>query len=268
MDAERRRWLEKVTDAAKRAFADIEDDRQHDELDRSLSQLRRRLAAELESDVDERLVRALQVQLEQRDQVLRSGARRVGWKLGLGERERIEDEIAVGHLTSDTCLRGGSAYAADDSAAVLFADAEVAVRLGSDVDSRTSVAATQGAIAGYAVALEICDVKHPPDDPEAVVAGNVFHRAVAFGSFESAPPDEPTAARLIVNGRTRATGQVGFDVAERVDAAARVLAGVGERLCAGDRVITGLVVNVPVSRGDEVVADMGRLGRVALSIGA
>ena len=77
-----------------------------------------------------------------------------------------------------------------------------------------------------------------------------------------------TTARLIVNGRTRATGQVGFDVTERVDAAARVLAGVGERLCAGDRVITGLVVNVPVGRGDEVVADMGRLGRVALSIGA
>jgi hypothetical protein len=35
---------------------------------------------------------------------------------------------------------------------------------------------------------------------------------------------------------------------------------------AGDRIITGLVVQVPVTSGDEVAADMGVLGRVRLRI--
>jgi 2-keto-4-pentenoate hydratase len=40
----------------------------------------------------------------------------------------------------------------------------------------------------------------------------------------------------------------------------------GERLEAGDRIITGSVVQAPIEVDDEVVADMGPLGRVGLSI--
>jgi 2-keto-4-pentenoate hydratase len=39
----------------------------------------------------------------------------------------------------------------------------------------------------------------------------------------------------------------------------------GERLRAGDRLITGSVVQVPIARGDEVIADIGPLGRVKLT---
>ena len=45
-----------------------------------------------------------------------------------------------------------------------------------------------------------------------------------------------------------------------------MLGAVGERLTAGDRIITSLVVQVPLGSGDAVVADMGALGRVGLSI--
>jgi 2-keto-4-pentenoate hydratase len=47
----------------------------------------------------------------------------------------------------------------------------------------------------------------------------------------------------------------------------RVLHAVDETLESGDRIITGLVVNTPVRPGDEVVAEMGELGSVRLSIG-
>jgi hypothetical protein len=53
----------------------------------------------------------------------------------------------------------------------------------------------------------------------------------------------------------------------RLSEAARVLNAVGERLRAGDRVITSLVVQAPLVPGDQVAADMGALGRAGLSIG-
>ncbi len=42
----------------------------------------------------------------------------------------------------------------------------------------------------------------PPDDSEAVVASNVFHRAVAFGPFRSTLPDE-VAADMGLLGKVR-----------------------------------------------------------------
>jgi len=41
----------------------------------------------------------------------------------------------------------------------------------------------------------------------------------------------------------------------------------GERLEAGDRIITGSVVQVPIKGGDQVTADLGPLGRVEITIG-
>ena len=41
-----------------------------------------------------------------------------------------------------------------------------------------------------------------------------------------------------------------------------------ERLRAGDHLITGSVVQVPINHGDEVIASLGPLGRVALTIAA
>ena len=192
------------------------------------------------------------------------GAARGGWKLGVGDRERIGDELAVGHLTSATCLDPGAAYHADD-AGDLRADAEVAFELGRDVDPNDPAGAA-AATAGVGVALEIVDLARPPDDPVAVVAANVFHRAVAFGPFRPAQPAGGIRGRLLVNGQPRASAATADDLAGRLAAAARLLGAMGERLEAGAQIITGLVVQVPIEVDDEVVADMGPLGRVGLSI--
>jgi hypothetical protein len=52
----------------------------------------------------------LTVQLEQWCATLDAGAVRVGWKLGVGDSERIGEGPALGHLTSATQLEPGSMY--------------------------------------------------------------------------------------------------------------------------------------------------------------
>ena len=197
--------------------------------------------------VDPRLVAALQKQLARRP----GEARRVGWKYGSGDGERIGEEIAVGHLTSATALADGSTYlpGGDD----LHADAELAVEIGADGD-----------VHRYAAALELVDLG-VDEGPEQVVAANVWHRAVAFGPFTDSAPRGLDAA-LEVNGEHRAAGPAPSDVPDRLAAMSRVLEAVGERLEPGDRIITGLIVNASVASGDEVVADLGALGRVGLRI--
>jgi Fumarylacetoacetate (FAA) hydrolase family len=200
------------------------------------------------NEVDQRLVEAIERQLHNR------AGERVGWKLGIGDRERIGDEIAVGHLSSATRLEPGAAYASGEGE-LLHADAEVAVRIGPD-----------GRIDAYGAALELVDLRSPPDTPEDAVAANVFHRAVAFGRLDDELPAEGIHARLLVNGELRDEARSADDFAERVRRAARVLEAVGERLEPGDLVITGSVVQVPIEPGDQVEADLGGLGAVRLQV--
>jgi 2-keto-4-pentenoate hydratase len=67
---------------------------------------------------------------------------------------------------------------------------------------------------------------------------------------------------IAVGHPTTATG----DVAGRLLAAAGVLSRVGEGITAGDRIITGSILQVPVRPTDDVVAEVAGLGTVQLSI--
>jgi 2-keto-4-pentenoate hydratase len=53
---------------------------------------------------------------------------------------------------------------------------------------------------------------------------------------------------------------------DSVRSAAALLGAVGVRLQAGDRLITGSIVQVPIGPGDHVLADLGELGSVELTI--
>ena len=188
--------------------------------------------------IDPRLVAALRVRL-----VGRHGGR-VGWKLGVGDAERLGEMGSVGHITTTTRLDDGATY--HSAGAELHADAEIAVVVGL----------------GFAPALELVDLSNSDAGPEKIVKTNIFHRAVAFGQTADRLPSE---GALLVNGVVRASEPVP-DVGERLRSAEQVLAALGERFELHDRVITGSVVQVPVQSGDEVTADFGSLGRVSLRI--
>jgi 2-oxo-3-hexenedioate decarboxylase len=218
------------------------------------------------SEVDPRLVSALKAQLKLWRVALDEGADRVGWKLGTGEGERIGPGPVIGHLTTATQLQPGAVYLAA-GAVDLRADAEVALRLGADVAPDADRHTAAAAIAGFGAALELVDLGAPsPGDAERIVATNVWHRAFTLGSVDRRPPGDEAEGQLIANGEVRASAPMSRDFPDLVRAVARLLGAVGERLQAGDRLITGSVVQVPVEPGDEVVADLGPLGRVAATV--
>jgi len=213
--------------------------------------------------VDPALVSALERQLERRRALLDAGAERIGWKLGMGASERIGDHPAVGYLTSASRLDPGATYRAG-RAVRLSADAEIAVELRRAIDPDEDAAAAHAAISGFAAAIELVDLGSGAN-AEDIVATNIFHRAFALGERQPTLPDH-VCGTLLVDRKVRDTASADTSLGERLLLASRVLAAVGERLQAGDRVITGSIVQVPVAPGDHIAADLGDLGGVELRL--
>jgi 2-oxo-3-hexenedioate decarboxylase len=224
--------------------------------------VRGRLSARVRSgavpDVHPRLVAATRAQLDRWRAARAAGAGRVGWKIALGiaeVEELVGTEPALGHLTTATLLGPGGAYRGARGDRALRAETELAVEVGPD-----------GGVAGLAVALELVDTGRPPDGLEAIVVGNVFHRAVAFGPTVPRARAEGAVARLRVGGEVREAATVSADPLRTVAAIARLLAAAGERLEPGERILAGSACHVPVAPGDAVVAEIDGLGAVAATI--
>jgi 2-keto-4-pentenoate hydratase len=171
----------------------------------------------------------------------------------------------MGHLTSATQLEPAGVYRSGGTA-TLSVDAELGIELARDLEPGTDRDAAQAAILGYGAALELVDLNQPESDPEEIVAGNVFHRAFALGALDRPWPNDGVEGRLIVNGDSRAAAPASSDCPALILSVAGLLEAVGERLQAGDRMIMGSIVQLPVATGDEVVADLGALGRVGVTI--
>jgi hypothetical protein len=203
--------------------------------------------------VTPRLVAAMREQLAARDRALGAGATHVGWKLGMGDRESIASHIVVGHLTSASVLEPGAAYRAHP-AEDLHVDVEAYVELDGDGPD---------AVGGYGLALEIVDLTPLEGEPDSIVAANIYHRAVSFGD-PMAHPSEGADVGLRVNDELRHTNPWPHDIPDRLAGAAEVLDAVGLCLRAADRIITGSIVQLPVTTGDSIAAVMS--GAVALSL--
>jgi 2-keto-4-pentenoate hydratase len=202
---------------------------------------------------------ATEAMLASRRSVLDAGARPLGWKVGFNvpavqEKLGIDSPLA-GFLSSAGLLSDGSTLALDGRAAV--AEPEVAVEIGDDGRS----------IVALLPALEVAD---PPDlswDVARILAGNIFHRAVAFGP--RVETDAPGAARIFVNGEDREqvpAERTGAHLEAMVAAVAGRLAAAGASLSPGERIITGVLAPPPsVEAGDVVRLELESLGAVELS---
>jgi len=210
---------------------------------------------------DERVARGMRAQLERRRALLDEGARPLGWKVGFNlpaAQEQLEiDRPLAGFLTSAGLLENGAEVPIGRGAIV---EPEVAVEVGADARS----------IAALLPALEIA---HPPDlsqEVEEILAGNIFHRGVAFGP--RVETEAPGAARVLVNGEERRA--LGADATrahlpEMVEVIAERLAEAGEELRAGERIITGVLAPPPAAQtGDTVRLELEALGAVELSFTA
>jgi 2-keto-4-pentenoate hydratase len=201
--------------------------------------------------------------LTRRRLILAKAAQPVGWKVGFNAPE-IQEKLGIdgplaGFLTTNGLLEDGAEWSLGSDGEVIV-ESEVAVELGEDARS----------IVALLPALELAD---PPDldqDVETVLAGNIFHRAVAFGP--RVETGSPGAARILVNGEEQHAVDAewtGANLEQMVAAVARRLEAADERLRPGERIITGILAPPHTPRpGDTVRLELEAVGGVELRFAA
>lgn len=216
--------------------------------------------------LDPRIERGTRAMLALRRTRLDDGARPIGWKVGFGAPAALEllstDRPLVGFLTDRGLIADGATVPVGDWTNPML-EPEIAAHIGDD-----------GTIAGLSAAIELADVDVPPADPEAILAGNIYHRHVMLG-----PVDESRTGGAGIGARLLRDGEV---VAETDDPAAltgtvvdvvrmtgELLEACGERLRPGDVVITGSAVPpLSVGPGQTVTAELGLLGALTVALRA
>ena len=213
-------------------------------------------------------------QLSQRRARIAAGEKPIGWKVGLGASAAMQrlgiTMPVVGYMMEKSVVPDGSTVSVAGWAQPV-AEPEIAVTMGKDLAGGAGREAAIAAIGALGPAIELADLPAPPTDVEAVLAGNIFHRSVILG-----PPDKSRAgARL--DGLAGLIFRRGAQVARQEDLQAHVgnivdivahvagtLAAHGEKLRAGEVIITGSIVPPPAIEPDETefayqLAPMDRL---------
>ena len=210
---------------------------------------------------DPRITRGMQKQLAERRARIAAGETPLGWKVGLGAKpamERLGIKMPlVGYMMQKSLVQNGSTVSLR-SWTQPVAEPEIAVYMAADLPGNADRVATIAAIGALGPAIELADLNPPPSDVEATLAGNIFHRHVILG-----PADRARAgARL--EGLTGLVFRRGAQVARQEDLQANIgiivdivahvagtLAANGEKLAAGDVIITGSIVPPPLIEPDE-----------------
>ena len=186
--------------------------------------------------------------LTRRREILTQGAEPLGWKVGFNvpeiQRKLGIDGPLAGFLTTDSLIESEW----DEYPVVV--ESEVAVEVGDDGRS----------IVALLPALEIADPPELDLEIEQILAGNIFHRAVALGP--RVETTEPGPGRILVNGEEQhSVKPAGLE--RMVAAVAARLEAAGEELRPGDRIITGVLAPPhEASEGDTVRLELEAVGSV------
>jgi 2-keto-4-pentenoate hydratase len=197
--------------------------------------------------------------LMRRREKLAQGAEPIGWKIGFNVPE-IQGKLGLdrplaGYLSTDSLIEDGATWSLREDAAVVV-ESEVGVEIGEDGRS----------IAALMPALELADPIDFEIDVEQILAGNIFHRAVAFGPrVETA---EPGPGRILVNGEQQhalTADYTAHALDDMVQAVADRLGAAGEQLRPGELIITGVLAPPHAAQpGDTVRLELDALGGVEL----
>jgi 2-keto-4-pentenoate hydratase len=214
---------------------------------------------------DPRVVRGMQAQLQQRRKRLDAGDKPLGWKVGFGAPAMLQrldiSAPLVGFLLGSARLQSGASVSLAGWAKPV-AEPEIAVHIGSDIPAGADRATATAAIAGISPAIELADVDAPPEDPERILGGNIYQRHVVLGGSSHARAGARTdglTCRVMRRGaevaRTSDPQANTGEWVEIVRHVADVLAAFGERLRAGEIIITGSVVApLTIEPGEDGIA--------------
>lgn len=226
--------------------------------------------------MNDEIRRGMERQLREWRHEVGDGSRRVGWKIGFNDpaaQARFGlDETLVGHLRQRSQVPPGRAVLLDDGMNAM-AEVEIAIELSGDGAPGGDLDAARAAIGRILPALEFVDFARPFENVETILAHDIFHHAVAFGTDATGrdgPGLEGVTASAWKNDEKVADGDMGLvpaDLAEVVRHVTDILGAFGERPVEGERIIAGsLVKPIPVRPGDRIRADLGPLGEISIEL--
>ena len=203
---------------------------------------------------DPRIAAGMRTQLARRRALLAAGEVPLGWKFGLGSPGAMEKlglrKPLIGYLLKRALLPSGAEVSLKGWVKPV-AEPEIAVHIGKDLPTGADPAAVAAAIAGLGPAIELgdMDIAPEPGNIEAILTGNIFQRQVVLGPAEASRAGGKVAGlqvRALRNGVEVATttdpeANIG-KILDLVRHLADVLDAFGERLRAGEVIITGAAV--------------------------
>lgn len=209
-----------------------------------------------------------------------AGMPRRGWKVGINVPEvqaKLGLEHAlVGWIDGDRMLPNDATIALP-SGCLLHVEPELCLRLADSVDNRAGLTAARAAVDAIAPALEIVDYAKPAKSLEAIVEHSMFHFAFVLGDWRAVPDDGSIdifqRVRLRVGDRRSEPARADLvprDIGAIVLLVAKVLGEAGERLNAGDVILSGsfMAKALLLEAGKTATADLGPFGRVSCAVTA
>jgi 2-keto-4-pentenoate hydratase len=210
---------------------------------------------------DPRIARGMKKQLAARRARIEAGEKPLGWKVGLGAppaMERLKIKAPLVGFMMQRSLLPNRVTVPVGSWTKPVAEPEVAVYMGKDLPGGADRATTVASIAALGPAIELADLNPPADDVEVTLAGNIFHRHVILG------PEDKSRAGAKFDGLIGHVFRRGALAAKQdkiesligemigiVQHVAGTLSAYGEKLSAGDVIITGSIVPPPFIEPDE-----------------
>ncbi|HEX6021155.1 MAG TPA: hypothetical protein VFZ00_04110 [Solirubrobacter sp.] len=177
----------------------------------------------------------------------------LGWKVGFGSPAAMEklgiDRPLVAPITHATLLENGATVDISGWANPMI-ELEVAVH----------------ANAGIGVALELVDLHAPPEDPQEILAGGIYHRHTILGPvLRDAHPGGGTLTR---DGEVVAQTDDPAALTGGHEAMVRVVEDtIGRPLRDGEVVITGSIVPpTPIKAGQRWQGEVHPLGALAVTL--
>jgi 2-oxopent-4-enoate/cis-2-oxohex-4-enoate hydratase len=211
------------------------------------------------------IVAGMKKLLARRAALIAEGATPIGWKLAFGTSAAMEKlgttGPLVGFLTDATLLADGAECSVAGWTAPKL-EPEIAIHLGAGGEG----------VVGVSAAIELADADLPPTETEAVLAGDIYHRAVVLD--RAAPPvplPHPIAARIERDGEEYATtADAEVEVGQIEDLAAWTvdyLSHFGVETEAGEVIISGSVVPLlDIAPGQELRNTIEGIGSLSVRI--
>ncbi len=213
-------------------------------------------------DLDNPLIKqGMTAQLETRKTRMAAGEKPIGWKVGMGAPASMQklglSGPLVGYLMQKALLPSGATVSLKGYKRPV-AEPEICVRMAQDLGRDATPEAALAAIREIMPAIEIADLEPvpAPDNLDLVLARDIFQRHVILGEKTRAGGSVAGLTSRLMRGGVEAnntsdpealTGKL-LDIVAHV---ANTLAALGEKLAAGDVIITGSITPPLMLEADE-----------------